>query len=222
MSWVYRTIGPFFIRHGRVRKVGKGCDETSTDLFVCPCSFSDIPVILCQLLQDLLNRRNLLLLGFIGQRNCSQIPRVLLQPLQLFLHPVDIFQPQLGRDDLHISERVDITLYVNDLGVIECSDDLEDTVDSSDVGQEGVSETCSGGCSSGKTGDIDTCQESWDFGFGFVEVAKPQESFIWNGDSGFFWVAMKSVLVKSEAEFQLTWWHKGSWRLYRDPSWREC
>ena len=51
----------------------------------------------------------------------------------MLLNPFDILQPKLGLDDLHISQRVDITLDVDDFIVIESTDDLEDTIDGTDV-----------------------------------------------------------------------------------------
>lgn len=46
---------------------------------------------------------------------------------------------------------------MDDLCVVECSDNLEDTVDGSDVGEEGVAETGSGGRTGGETGNVDAC-----------------------------------------------------------------
>lgn len=163
--------------------------ESTTHLLVGPGTLSDILVLLGQRLQDLLNGGNLLLSGFVGQTDTSQVPRKLLQPLQLFLHPFDILQSELGGDDLHISQWINISLDVDDLGVVECSDALEDTVDSTDVGQESVSETSSGRGTSGQTGDINTGQESGDLGFRLVQVAEPKESLVRDGDTGLLWVA---------------------------------
>ena len=59
----------------------------------------------------------------------------------MLLNPLDIFETKLGLDDFHITDRVDVSLYVDDFGVVEGADDLEDAVDGADVGKEGVSET---------------------------------------------------------------------------------
>jgi hypothetical protein len=56
------------------------------------------------------------------------------------------------------------------------TDDLEDTVNSTDVGQEVVSETSTGGSTLGETGNVDTGEESGDLARGLVEVAKPVET----------------------------------------------
>ena len=75
----------------------------------------------------------LLLLGLVGQTDGSQTPRDLLELFNLLFDPFDILQSQFGRDDLHISTWVDITLDVNDLGIVKRTNDLEDTVDGSDM-----------------------------------------------------------------------------------------
>lgn len=88
---------------------------------------------------------SLLLLGLVSQtRSTSNSSKLGLLDERL-LNPVDVLQSKLVLDDLHVSDRVDVTLDVDDLGVVERSDDLEDTVDSPDVRQERVSETGSGG-----------------------------------------------------------------------------
>lgn len=101
---------------------------------------------------------------------------------------------------------------MNDLGVVEASDDLEDTVDGSDVRQKVVSESSSGGGTYrdrsrwsegvlreveikyetrgdprrtlGETGDVDTGKESGHDRLGLVEGGEPVESLVGNGDSG--------------------------------------
>lgn len=103
----------------------------------------------------------------------------------MLLHPLDILQPQLGLDDLHISERVNITLDVDDLCVVERSDDLENTIDGTDVGQERVTETGTGRGTGGETGDIDAGEEGGDSVDGLVGFAKPVETFVGDGDTGF-------------------------------------
>lgn len=56
----------------------------------------------------------------------------------MLFNPFDIFQPQLGLNNLHIADRVDVAFDVNDFGIVEDSDDLEDAVDRSNVRQESV------------------------------------------------------------------------------------
>lgn len=126
--------------------------------------------------------------------------------------------PELSRDDGHVTNGVDVTLNVNDIGVVEgtCSrlgvsgtvakneggkerkkrrtDDLEDTVNGTDVGQEVVSETSTGGSALGKTSNVDTGEESGDLARGLVEVAKPVEALC------------RDRIVS------VVWWKRGIWR----------
>ena len=71
--------------------------------------------------------------SLVCQTGASERPTGLLQTVQMLLNPFDILQSKLGLDDLHISQRVDITLDVDDFIVIESTNDLEDTIDGADV-----------------------------------------------------------------------------------------
>ena len=51
----------------------------------------------------------------------------------MLLHPLDILQTQLRLDDLRITDRVDLAFDVDDLGIVECANDLEDTIDGADM-----------------------------------------------------------------------------------------
>jgi hypothetical protein len=61
-------------------------------------------------------------------------------------------------------------------GYGELTNDLEDTVDGADVGQEVVSETGTGRGALGETGNVDTGEECGDFRLGLVELDQPVES----------------------------------------------
>jgi hypothetical protein len=89
---------------------------------------------------------NLLLLGLFSQTVAPQTPARLLEIVQSLLHPLDILQPQLCLDDFHVTEGVHITLNVNDFRVVKRTDNLEDSIDGTDVRQERVTETSSGRC----------------------------------------------------------------------------
>ena len=166
-----------------VKKLAQTC------LLVRPSSLSHVLVLLRQHVQDLLDRRNFLLPRLVCQTRAAQVSAQLLQSVQLLLHPLNVLQPELRRDDLHVSQRVDIPLDVDDLGVVERSNTLEDTVDSSNVRQESVSETGTGRGSGGQTGNVDTSQEGGHLGFGLVQVAQPQESLVRDRDSSLLRVA---------------------------------
>ena len=77
---------------------------------------------------------NLFFLRLIRQRRAAQRSSSLFQVLQCFRHPFDILQSQLSLNNLHITDRIDVALYVDDLSIVERANDLEDTVNSADVG----------------------------------------------------------------------------------------
>lgn len=51
----------------------------------------------------------------------------------MFLNPLDILQAKFGLDDFHVTDRVDIALDVDDIGVIERPDNLENTIYRTDM-----------------------------------------------------------------------------------------
>lgn len=53
---------------------------------------------------------------------------------------------------------------MDDLGIVEAADDLEEGIDGPDVGQESVTKTSTGRGTTGKTGDIVDGQVSGDLG----------------------------------------------------------
>lgn len=90
-----------------------------------------------------MNAHNFFLLGLVSQTCAAKRTAGLLHILQVLLHPFNIFEAQFCRDNFHITDGVDISLNVNDVGVIEGTDHLEDTVDRADVGQESITEASS-------------------------------------------------------------------------------
>jgi hypothetical protein len=158
-------------------------NTSDTHLFTAPDTLSDVLVLILHSSQDLFDGGQLFLLGLLGQAVGTTSPHPSLQRLDGLLRPLDVLQPQLGLDDGHISGRIDITLNVNDLGVIERSDHLEDSIDRTDVRQESVSETSTGGSTSGQTGDIDTGEVGGNSGSGLVGLAEPVVSLIGDEDT---------------------------------------
>lgn len=51
----------------------------------------------------------------------------------MFLYPFDILEPEFCLDDFHVTEWVNIALYVNDFRIVKATDDLEDTIYGTDV-----------------------------------------------------------------------------------------
>ena len=72
----------------------------------------------------------------------ASVARSALEPVERLLDPLDVLEAELGLDDLHVADGVDVALDVDDLGVVERAHDLEDAVDGADVGEEGVAEAC--------------------------------------------------------------------------------
>ena len=87
---------------------------------------------------------NFLLLGLVGKTCAAQGAATALETIEMLLHPLNILQTELGLDDLHVTQWVDVALYVDDFGIVKRTDHLEDTVDRAYMGQEGVTETRAG------------------------------------------------------------------------------
>lgn len=64
----------------------------------------------------------------------------------MLLHPFNILKTEFGLNDLHVTEGVDVALYVDDFGVVECTDHLKDAIDGAHMRQERVTETGTSGC----------------------------------------------------------------------------
>ena len=113
---------------------------------------------------------------------------LLLVVLEGLLGELDVLDAELIADDLQITDGVDITLDVDDLGIVKATDDLEDGVDGANVGQEGVAETSASRGTAGQTGDVVDGQVSRDLGLGLVLLAQPVEAGIGDDDTGLFGV----------------------------------
>jgi hypothetical protein len=81
---------------------------------------------------------------------------------------------------------------VNYFGIIKGSNNLENTIDGSDMGQESVPEACACRGTCREAGDIDTGKKSWDARYRLVGLAKPFEAWIRNRDASF--LQIESVL----------------------------
>lgn len=102
------------------------------------------------------------------------------------LDELDILDPKLVRDDLKITHRVDIALYVNDLSIIEASHNLEDSVDCSDVRQESIAETSTSRGASRQTGDVVDCEVGRYARLWVVVLDQPVISVVRHNHSCFF------------------------------------
>ncbi|KAI6768176.1 hypothetical protein HG530_006185 [Fusarium avenaceum] len=119
--------------------------------------------------QDLL-KGVLVLHGLLLLKTLAAHAGLLLLVLDSLFSELNILESQLLADDVEITGGVHVTLNVDNLGVIEATDNLEDGIDSTNVGQESVSKTSTVG---------------GDNGFGLVLLDQPVESIIRNDDTGF-------------------------------------
>jgi hypothetical protein len=78
--------------------------------------------------------RGFFLLELLDLKTLTSSPRQLLVVLERLLGELDVFDAQLLADDGKITNWVDIAFNVNNFGIIETSDYLEDSIDCSDVG----------------------------------------------------------------------------------------
>jgi hypothetical protein len=111
---------------------------------------------------------------------------LLLVVLEGLLGELNVLDAELIADDLQITDGVDITLDVNDLSIVEATDNLEDGIDSANVGQERVAKTSTSGGTTGQTGDVVDGKVGRDLGLWLVLLAKPVEAVIGNDDTGLF------------------------------------
>lgn len=81
--------------------------------------------------------------------------------LECLFSELDILEAQFLADDVQVSNGVNITLDVDDFCVIKTPDDLEDGIYSSNVGQEGIAKTSTGGSTLGETGNVIDSQIGW-------------------------------------------------------------
>jgi hypothetical protein len=72
---------------------------------------------------------------------------------------------------------------VNDLSIVEATNDLEDGIDGANVGQERVSETSTSRSTTGQTSDVVDGKVGRDAGLGLVLLAKPVEALIGHDDT---------------------------------------
>ena len=110
-------------------------------LFSNPLCLADVLVVLSEDAVDLLHGGNLLFPSLVSEGAVTEGATGLLEALEVLLDPLDILETEFCGDNVHVAAGVDVALDVDDLGIIEGADDLEDTVDGTDVGQESVSET---------------------------------------------------------------------------------
>lgn len=152
-----------------------------------------IPVTLTDILARLkpledLSSSSLILLKLLHLQRLATTASLLGQILKGLLNELDILDTQFLADDSQIPNGVNITLNVDNLGIIEAAHHLEDGVDGTDVRQERVTQTGTGGRTAGQTGDIVDSQVGGHLRLGLVLLAEPVKPLIGNNDAGLFGV----------------------------------
>jgi hypothetical protein len=109
-------------------------------LLVSPILLSNIDVLHGQAVIDSLDH-GLLFLQLLHLKTLPTSSSLPLQSIELFLNELGILYPQFTLNNLKISDWVNVTLNVDDFGIIEASNDLEDCIYGTDVGQESIAET---------------------------------------------------------------------------------
>ena len=168
-----------WIRQGEKRLI-------ETYLLRAPVTLANVLAAL-QPLQDLTGSR-LLFLELLHLQRLATTASLLAQGLESLLDELDVLDAQLLADDGQIADGVDITLDVNNLGIIEASYHLENGIDSADVRQESVTQTGTGRRAAGQTSNIIDSQVGGHLRLGLVVLAQPVEPLIRNDDAGLFGV----------------------------------
>lgn len=161
---------------GKKRKIFK------TYLLGAPFTGTDILAGL-EVLQDL-GSGGLLFLELLHLKRLTATAGLLLQGIEGLLDELDILDAQLLADNVQVTGRVDITLDVNNLGIIEAANHLEDGIDSANVGQERVTKTSTSRGTAGQTGNIIHSQVGGNLRLGLVVVAEPIEPVIGDNNTG--------------------------------------
>lgn len=151
-------------------------------LLGAPLAGTDILARL-QVFQDL-SSGGLFFLELLHLQGLTTTASLLLEGIEGLLNKLDILDAQLLADDVQVTSRVDITLNVNDLGIIEAANHLEDGIDSANVRQERVTKTSTSRGTAGQTGNIIDGQVGGNLGLGLVVVAKPIEPVIGDDNTG--------------------------------------
>lgn len=134
-SWDY--IEHIVLVHHNGRGLGR---ERNSYLFGRPITLSYVFAVV-EPSKNLVDG-SLLLLQLLHLQALATSSCLLGEILFCLFHKLDVFYPQLFGDDVQISSWVDIALDVGDLGVVETSYNLEDSIDCSNMREESISQAC--------------------------------------------------------------------------------
>jgi hypothetical protein len=170
-SWDYRAIALCHLVTGGNR--GEiGC----TYLLWAPFALADVLAIL-QHSKNLLDG-SLLLLELLHLKRLATTSCLLDEVLERLLCELNVLETKLLADDVQVTDGVNVTLNVNDLGVVEASHDLEDGIDGADVRQEGVTKTSTSRGTACQTGNIVDSQVGGHPRLGVVHFAEVIEAVV--------------------------------------------
>lgn len=105
--------------------------------------------------------------------------------LESLLHELNVLEPQLLGNNLQITNRIDVALDMDDLGIVKATHDLEDGIDGTNVGQEGVTQTGTSRSTAGQACDIVDSQVGGNSGFWRELVAEPVIPLVGDDNAGF-------------------------------------
>ena len=106
-------------------------------LFGAPFAMSNIMTFL-QPLENLVDR-GFFLAQLLHLQSLSTTSRLLSEILESLGHEFNILDAQFLIDDGEISNGIHVALDVNDLRIVKASNDLEDGIDSTNMGKERIS-----------------------------------------------------------------------------------
>lgn len=151
-----------------------------------PVALSDILAVV-EHGEDLLNC-GLLLLELLHFQTLTTSPCLLDKCGERLLGKLNVLQAQLLGDDVQVTDRVNVTLNMDNLGIVEASDDLEDGIDGTDMRQEGVTKTSTSGGTARQTSNVVDGQVGRHDRLGLVVLYQPVEALIGDEDARLFWV----------------------------------
>ena len=135
--------------------------------------------------EDLLDG-GLLFPSLLLLQTLAALTGLLLLVLERLLDELNVLQPELLADDIQVADRVNVTLDVDNLGIIEAPHDLEDGIDGADVRQESIAQTSTGGGATGQASNVEDSKVGGNPGLGLVLLAEPVEARIGDDDASLF------------------------------------
>jgi len=150
-SWDYSNIKFLFI----IESVKERHGWNETYLFWTPSTLSNVLAVF-QPRKNFVDG-SLFLFQFLHLQTLTTSASLLGQCFLRLLDELDVFYPQLFWDNVQVSCGVNVAFDVCDLGIVETSHNLEDSIDCSDVWQESITKTSTRWSASRQTSDIVDC-----------------------------------------------------------------